>query len=301
VEWLTEFGETWSHPAMRHALLVHWPIVLGIIAVPLIAALAITTSRSIALRLAALAAAAAVVVATFMAQQSGERAESAAEGALSADADAALHEHEELGDAATIAPMVMAGLVALSFIRLPVVRVGAPWLALGCSLFGAAWIAKTAHHGGTLVYVHGVGAAAGGAAGPDGQESPAAAPPADPRLVHFREAVLPVLRDRCWKCHNPVRMNRSGKLDQTTITSLLAGGESGAAVVPGRTEASVLYQRITAANEDDVMPPTGRLPQETIDAVAKWISGGAVWDETIVPPIATAPRPGDEDAEDDAD
>jgi hypothetical protein len=238
-----------------------------------------------------------------MAMNSGESAEHAAEGTLAAAASAELEEHEELGDKAVLFPLVLTTMVLVSFLPWRWVRIVASWLAVGAGAAGAAWVANTAHHGGTLVYTYGVGTPAAGARNPGGagpgvdetpgdddSETAAAAVAADPRLVHFRRHVLPVLEERCWKCHNPIRKRRSGGLDQTTMASLLTGGKSGAAVVPGSAAESLILARLTTEVEDDIMPPTGRLPEATIAAFEQWIDEGAVWDETIVPPIpAIAP------------
>ena len=61
---------------------------------------------------------------------------------------------------------------------------------------------------------------------------------------------------------------------------MLTGGETGPAVVPGRPEDSELIRRITAVDDDDVMPPSPRkrLAEEEIEAMRQWILAGALWD-----------------------
>lgn len=54
---------------------------------------------------------------------------------------------------------------------------------------------------------------------------------------------------------------------------MLTGGETGAAVVKGKSADSLL---VKALNYDDLeMPPTGKLPDEVIADFVKWIDMGA--------------------------
>jgi hypothetical protein len=61
--------------------------------------------------------------------------------------------------------------------------------------------------------------------------------------------VAPVLLRRCVQC--PSGPEGSRKLDLTTRRSLLAGGKSGAAVVPGIADGSYLIERVAQGE----MPP----------------------------------------------
>ena len=108
---------------------------------------------------------------------------------------------------------------------------------------------------------------------------------ADPRVAHFRTRVLPLLQRSCWRCHNPARMSRAGNLDQTEISGILRGGDSGPAVVPGKPDESLLMLAISWEDEDLQMPPVAKLDDKDIAAIRKWIAGGAVW----VPPGPKGP------------
>ncbi|WP_193378483.1 c-type cytochrome domain-containing protein, partial [Singulisphaera acidiphila] len=70
---------------------------------------------------------------------------------------------------------------------------------------------------------------------------PVAAIGADDRL--FREQVAPMLEARCVGCHSGP--SPKAKLSLATAKGLEAGGESGAAVVPGRPEESLLLDSIS--------------------------------------------------------
>ena len=89
--------------------------------------------------------------------------------------------------------------------------------------------------------------------------------------------ILPLLLLRCTVCHGP-RTQEAG-LDLRTRESMLKGGKSGPAFVPGKPEESLLLRRIRAGE----MPPRKRLaaasikPMEPheIERLSKWIAAGA--------------------------
>lgn len=61
---------------------------------------------------------------------------------------------------------------------------------------------------------------------------------------------------------------------------LLAGGEGGKAVVPGKAEASDLIQRLKSNDPTIQMPPEGnRVPADQIAKLSAWIDGGMKWED----------------------
>ena len=93
---------------------------------------------------------------------------------------------------------------------------------------------------------------------------------------HFHSAVLPILREECFRCHGE---KDKGALRLNTRAAALRSGESKkAAVVPGNAAASELLRRINSKDEDERMPPkgSGLLPQQ-ITALEEWIKSGAAW------------------------
>lgn len=89
--------------------------------------------------------------------------------------------------------------------------------------------------------------------------------------VDFRRDVGPLLAKRCASCHDTAE--KKGGLDLTTGEAALVGGDSGAALVPGDADGSLLWQRIAA----DEMPPKHPLSPEEQALVKAWITGGARW------------------------
>jgi hypothetical protein len=101
--------------------------------------------------------------------------------------------------------------------------------------------------------------------------------------------VTPILLRRCTVCHG--RSQREGGLDLRTKASLLRGGKSGPAIVPGRPEESLLLKKVRSGD----MPPRRRIievsikpiEQAEIDVLAKWIAAGAP-EVAILPDVATS-------------
>jgi hypothetical protein len=105
--------------------------------------------------------------------------------------------------------------------------------------------------------------------------APSAAAETEPQLS--QHDVLPILLLRCAACHG--RQRHDGKLDLRTPSSIMAGGTSGPALVPGDPDASLMIQRI----ESDACPPrelllkffVKRPPSAEVETLRKWIIAGA--------------------------
>jgi hypothetical protein len=93
------------------------------------------------------------------------------------------------------------------------------------------------------------------------------------REQFFEQNVRPLLAQNCYSCHADQKQKGGLRLD--SIESILKGGESGPAVVPGKPEESLLVDAINYAGPE--MPPTGKLAEEKISVLTRWISLGAPW------------------------
>lgn len=92
----------------------------------------------------------------------------------------------------------------------------------------------------------------------------------------FDRQVAPILIMRCLECHNEV--GAVGGLVLTGIDALKRGGESGEAIVAGKPEESLLFERVV----DGEMPPkrqghSQKLSQPEIETIRAWIAAGASW------------------------
>jgi hypothetical protein len=89
----------------------------------------------------------------------------------------------------------------------------------------------------------------------------------------FENEVRPLLADHCVKCHG--REKQEGGLRLDTQAAMLAGGDSGAALVPGDVDTSRI---IAAVHYSDLeMPPSGKLAESDIQVLEEWVQRGAFW------------------------
>ena len=102
--------------------------------------------------------------------------------------------------------------------------------------------------------------------------------------VDFATDIQPVFENTCVQCHNPEKAK--GKLQLVSKETLGKGGDSGAAVVPGKPEESQMVKRMTLPESDDeAMPPKGkgeRLTPAQVAKVKEWIAAGAVWPDGVI-------------------
>lgn len=96
--------------------------------------------------------------------------------------------------------------------------------------------------------------------------------------VDFSHQIVPVLREHCGECHTGDK--KKGGFSMNDRPSLIAGGESGKAVLPGNAAKSPLIEAITTKDPDKQMPPKGaRLTPEKVRLLREWIDAGAPWEE----------------------
>ncbi|MFA7331254.1 MAG: c-type cytochrome domain-containing protein [Candidatus Delongbacteria bacterium] len=92
--------------------------------------------------------------------------------------------------------------------------------------------------------------------------------------VSFSRDVQPILQGNCTLCHGAD--GSSGGLDLGSLAGLRAGGVSGAVVVAGAADSSLLVARLEESNPALRMPAGGQLPALQIDVIRDWIDQGAV-------------------------
>lgn len=110
--------------------------------------------------------------------------------------------------------------------------------------------------------------------------------------VSFVSNVAPLLVENCTGCHLDAMQTRGGlRLD--SFVQLMRGGDSGAMIVPGKGEQSLLVQKLRGTAADgERMPGGGRppLPDESIQLISKWIDEGATVDGDSRRPIKVLSR-----------
>src|SRR4051794_10101989 len=93
--------------------------------------------------------------------------------------------------------------------------------------------------------------------------------------ARFENKVRPILVEHCQKCHGPQKQNGGLRLDRKEGPA--KGGDSGAAVVPGKPDASLLIRAIRRHPDVSPMPPSKPLPPEAVRALEDWVRDGAPW------------------------
>ena len=95
--------------------------------------------------------------------------------------------------------------------------------------------------------------------------------PAAAKSVTFEEDIRPLVQSKCWRCHGE-KTHKAG-LDLTNVVGILKGGESGPAVIPGKPDESVLYEKVHSG----AMPPSkkDRLTATEVATIRRWIETGA--------------------------
>jgi len=105
--------------------------------------------------------------------------------------------------------------------------------------------------------------------------------------LSFEREIAPILQARCVKCHGGEKLEAG--LDVRRRSTLLAGGDSGPALVLGKPDESPLAQRIVA----DEMPPKveGRLDDKQRELILRWIAAGAPLAGEEEEPLDTSDAP----------
>lgn len=92
------------------------------------------------------------------------------------------------------------------------------------------------------------------------------------QLEFFEKKIRPVLVRECYGCHSAEAEKLQGGLFLDSRAGLLEGGDSGAAVVPGKPDESLLIEALR--HESFEMPPDKRLPDATVRDFESWIRTG---------------------------
>ena len=106
----------------------------------------------------------------------------------------------------------------------------------------------------------------------------------------FERDIRPILRAHCLYCHGAVEELQGG-LDLRQVRLMQKGGESGAAIIPGDSNASLFLERIRSKE----MPPGEmKVTPKELEILSQWIDSGAktarVEAETIPPGLGITPE-----------
>ncbi len=105
---------------------------------------------------------------------------------------------------------------------------------------------------------------------------------AQTKPVDFAREIRPIISDNCFACHGPDPTTRMAGLRLDRKETVLEVRKRGAAVVPGKSEESLLYKRISEKIAGKRMPPEyshKTLTAQQIALLKRWIDQGANWQE----------------------
>lgn len=90
----------------------------------------------------------------------------------------------------------------------------------------------------------------------------------------FEKKIRPVLAQHCYQCHNSSK-KQAGGLALDYQAALLAGGDSGDAIVPGKPEESILIWALRHENGYEMPSKAPKLSDAVIADFVRWIKTGA--------------------------
>lgn len=97
--------------------------------------------------------------------------------------------------------------------------------------------------------------------------------------ARFSEHIAPLLARHCLECHDSA--TREGGLDLSRKDAALRGGDSGAAIVPGKSDESLLWEQVQSGAMPQDRPP---LTDEQKELLREWIDAGADWTVDVIDP-----------------
>ena len=95
------------------------------------------------------------------------------------------------------------------------------------------------------------------------------------QIEFFEKKVRPVFVEHCQNCHGEDEQEGGFRIDSRA--SILRGGDTGPAVLPGAPEKSELILAINHDPDGYQMPPEDKLSKEQIAAITAWVQQGVAW------------------------
>src|SRR5204862_6154832 len=97
--------------------------------------------------------------------------------------------------------------------------------------------------------------------------------------IDFIRDIQPMFAGHCHACHGAEKQKNGLRLDRKA--DALQGGDSGRALVPGKSAESRLYKYVAGLDPKIIMPQKGeRLTTNQVELLRAWIDAGAPWPET---------------------
>ena len=98
----------------------------------------------------------------------------------------------------------------------------------------------------------------------------------------FERRIRPLLSEHCYPCHSSSRNKKHGGLQLDTAQGVKRGGDSGAVLMSGKPDESLLISAVR--HEGDIqMPPKGKLSDREIRILTDWVTQGAFFPDSSEP------------------
>ncbi|MCM8527658.1 MAG: DUF1549 domain-containing protein, partial [Lentisphaeraceae bacterium] len=91
----------------------------------------------------------------------------------------------------------------------------------------------------------------------------------------FKQQVLPILEDKCIRCHGEKKQKGDFRLDSRA--AILKGGGSGAVINFHKPQSSLFIHAISHEDAELAMPPKKKMEDSEIEILTKWIKEGLHW------------------------
>lgn len=111
-------------------------------------------------------------------------------------------------------------------------------------------------------------------------------------IAFFEREVRPLLAEHCYECHGPDAKRAKGGLRFGSHAALIEGGDSGPAISLDDPRSSLLLHAVTWSKPDLEMPPDGKLGDDAIATLSKWIELGAPWPDGEATTAGSNDEPG---------
>jgi len=98
--------------------------------------------------------------------------------------------------------------------------------------------------------------------------------------VDFVREVRPILQKHCYSCHGEKKQKSGLRLD-IKAEAFKGGDKHSPDIISGKAKDSPLIHFITTDDDDELMPPKGKLPASDIATLTTWINEGAAWPDGV--------------------
>jgi hypothetical protein len=98
--------------------------------------------------------------------------------------------------------------------------------------------------------------------------------------IDFVRDVRPIFQKHCHECHGEKKQKSGLRLD--IKSEAFKGGDNHSPdIIVGKAKDSPLIHFITTDDEDELMPPKGKLSSADIETLTRWVNEGAVWPDGV--------------------